>query len=145
MLGKKNIVATLFAVALVIGAANLGWSQSGTVGIDFFKEIKAKEGTLGRYTPNELYRSYKENEIRYEQAVNNKVFKIYGTVSRIRRGFTDEYIVELDCSESLFDWCVVYPKNISQAKINDLVNLYKGQRFEAIVCGAKIGITTYTC
>jgi hypothetical protein len=64
-------------------------------------------------------------------------FIITGTIARIRRGFFDEYIVELYVRNTLLDISVVYPKSISDAKKQDIAALSKGDYFEAFVAGRR--------
>ena len=145
MLGRKNIISALLAVALLAGAANLGWSQSGTVGdIELFKEVKKKEasGNIGRWSAEGLYRSHEENALRYEKEFGNKIFILYGTIKEVRLAYNFEkaaYIIELETGTwSLDNIRIAYPKNISESKKNEILSMKKGQLFEATVFGCHI-------
>lgn len=116
-------IVSSFAVDIVISRSQLA---------DFKEQIKTAYG----YTPSELYRLYNQNAIKFENDFKYKAFKIKGYIARIRRGFLDEYIVELKCSESwVSDLAVVYPSRISEAMKKELMNMNIGDYFEALVVG----------
>jgi hypothetical protein len=105
----------------------------GYVSLEKFKQFKSSK--LERFPAPDLYTYYQQNAIQFESNIKNKVFIITGYVSRIRKGFFDEYIVELKVPKSFSDISVVYPSTISQAKIKDLAEISIGDYFEAVVVG----------
>lgn len=116
-------VLSVFADDIVISRTQLA---------DFLEQTKNYSG----YTPDDLYRDYEQNALKFENDFKHTAFKIHGYVARIRRGFFDEYIVELKCNESLVsDLAVVYPSRISEAMKKELMNLNIGDYFEALVVG----------
>lgn len=99
---------------------------------DLFEQAKTLEG----YTPDELYRIYKNNELKYENQFYCKVFVIEGRITTVRRSILDEYIVELKCNENwVSDLAIVYPKKISVAMREKLMNLSPGDYYKALVVG----------
>ena len=101
---------------------------------EFWKVIKSDN--YNPWTPDDLCKLYEENSVRYDNKFKHVAFGIRGQVARIRRGFFDEYIVELKCNESwVSDLAVVYPSKISEAMKNELMNLNIGDYFEALVVG----------
>ena len=116
-------VLTAFAGDTVISRSQLA---------DFLEQSKNITG----YTPDDLYRYYEQNALKYEHEFNRVAFKIHQYVARVRRGLFNEYIVELRCNESwVSDLSVVYPSRISEAMKQDLMNLNVGDYFEALVVG----------
>lgn len=104
------------------------------VPIERFKELKSTN--LPRYTGNELYHLYSENQVRFKNNFMNTAYIVYGTVAKVRTSIFGEYVVELYTSDSLFfNLSVVYPSSISKAKQQDLAELNKGDYFEALVAG----------
>lgn len=77
------------------------------------------------------------NQLLFDETIKtkvaNKIIKISGTVKQVL-SYSSEYIVELNTYE---DWAlpvgVVYPKEISQAMLNELMSIKTGNHFEAIV------------
>ena len=84
-----------------------------------------------------FYKQYGDNSLMKEQKqkeTQNTLIVIYGYVNLVRRSILDEYIVELQVQR---DWAimnvsVVFPKRISQAMINELTTIKKGDYFESI-------------
>lgn len=129
---KKKIFFFLFLSLFILSAFAEDIVISRSQLADFKEQMKTAYG----YTPDELYRFYNQNAVKFENDFKYKAFKIKGYVSRIRRGFFDEYIVELKCNENwVSDLAVVYPSRISEAMKNDLMNLNIGEYFEALVVG----------
>lgn len=97
------------------------------------------------YSANELYRAYDKlrescgnNELLFDQKRKtefaNQIIKISGYVKQVRKSILDEYIVELENTDTwAWDIGVVYPKRISSAMVNELMTLKQGDYFEAIV------------
>lgn len=107
--------------------------------IEQFKKFKSAD--LARFTGNELYQLYSENEVRFKNNFTDNVFLVYGTVANVRTSIFNEYIVELYTSDSLLsNLSVVYPSSISKAKLQDLAELNKGDYFEALVVGRSIWV-----
>ena len=116
-------IFTVFAEDIVISRSQLA---------SFLEQSKNMTG----YTPDDLCKYYDQNSLKYENDFKHTAFKVRGYVARIRRGFFDEYIVELKCNESwVSDLSVVYPKKISEAMKKELMNLNIGDYFEALVVG----------
>lgn len=108
------------------------------------KTLHESKSTIHSYSANGLYRAYDRlrescgnNELLFEQkketAFAHAVIVLSGYVSQVRKSFFNEYIVELETTESLADIGVVYPEKISAAMLSDLMNLKRGDYFEAIV------------
>jgi hypothetical protein len=130
---KKMVLTRLFMVILGF-AICLPVFADGEVSLEQFKRFKESTAN-NKISAAAMYAYYKENGVQFELDFANKVFVITGHVARIRKGFFDEYIVELEVRDSFIDISVVYPKTISQAKINDIAVLQKGDYFEAVVSG----------
>lgn len=108
------------------------------------KRIHEQKNNMPEYSANGLIQWYNRvkdscgnNELLFEQKKEtefaNKGIVITGYVYQVRKSFFDEYIVELDTSDSFYVG-VVYPKKISQAMVSELMNLKQGDYFKAIVC-----------
>lgn len=108
------------------------------------KYIHEQKNNMPEYSANGLIQWYNRlndscgnNELLFEQKKEtefaNNAIVITGYVYQVRKSFFDEYIVELDTSDSFYVG-VVYPKKISQAMISELMNLKQGDYFKAIVC-----------
>ncbi|MCI6913699.1 MAG: hypothetical protein MR771_11095 [Treponema succinifaciens] len=103
------------------------------IGYERFKEIYAEKDRISCYSPSDLEALYNQNSIKFKKDFENNVIRIAGYVKRVRNGFFNEYIVELDNPNSFFDLNVVYPSSITKAKIDDLANLTVGDFFSALV------------
>ncbi len=120
-----SITMSVFAEKIVVARSKLS---------EVFEKTKTSEG----YTPDELYRIYENNALKYENQFYHKMFVVKGEVTTIRRSIFDEYIVELECNESwITDLAIVYPKNISKAMKEKLINLSPGEHYRALVVGRK--------
>ena len=77
---------------------------------------------------NKAYNKGKQKE------AQNTLIVIYGYVNLVRRSILDEYIVELQVQRdwNIMNVSVVFPKRISQAMINELTTIKKGDYFESI-------------
>lgn len=109
------------------------------------KQIHDMADKIPIFSADEHYREYDSlvescgnNKLlidkKLEEEFANKLQRICGFVYQVRRSILNEYIVELRTSEA-WSWNVkvVYPKQISQAMINELLSLKEGDYFEAIV------------
>lgn len=108
------------------------------------KEIYESKSSIKKYSANALYLDYNNlrnscgnNELLFDQKREtefaNRIIIISGYVKQVRKSFLDEYIVELDTTETwAFDIGVVYPKRISNAMLNELLTLKAGDYFETI-------------
>lgn len=69
-----------------------------------------------------------------QKEAQNSLIVIYGYVNLVRRSILDEYIVELQVQRdwSIMNVSVVFPKRISSAMINELMQIKKGDYFESI-------------
>lgn len=63
-----------------------------------------------------------------QKEAQNSLIVIYGYVNLARRSILDEYIVELQVQRdwSIMNVSVVFPKRISSAMINELMQIKKG-------------------
>ena len=145
---KKN---SLFFIFFVISIASI---IAESISIDVYgnahvlshndlKNVLSRNWTL--FTANNLYRGYENlrnscgnNELLFEKKKEtdfaNNIIRISGNVKRVRKSVLNEYIVELYTPDSMLaDIGVVYPKLISQAMINELMNYKQGDYFEAVV------------
>lgn len=108
-----------------------------------FKIIYENPSTKN-FSANELYKWYDNlrkscgnNELLFDEKLKtdfaNSVIKISGRVKQVRKSILDEYIVELETTESwAWDINVVYPENISQSMKSELMKLRQGDYFEAL-------------
>ena len=145
---KKKFFSIFFSFACLIACC---FADSFTATLDGNAHIfsytdfkKIYNFTVDTYSANELYRSYKRlqeacgnNELLFDQKRKtefaNQLIKISGYVKRVRKSILDEYIVELGTTATWsWDIGVVYPKRISSAMINELMNLRQGDYFEAL-------------
>ena len=106
-----------------------------------------KDGQIERISAEQLYdfydriyQQYGDNSLMKEQKqkeAQNSLIVIYGYVNLVRRSILDEYIVELQVQRdwSIMNVSVVFPKRISSAMINELMQIKKGDYFEALVVG----------
>lgn len=108
------------------------------------KSLHEQKDNIAKYTANELSSWYDRirdacgnNELLFEQKKEtefaNHGIVISGYVYQVRKSILDEYIVELNTSD-FFNVGVVYPKKIPQVMVGKLMNLKRGDYFEAIVC-----------
>jgi len=86
----------------------------------------------------QLYMEYNDNQIRFEQNYQGKLFYITGEVSEMRRGFLGDYVVELRVPgnwDNIYGAIihVVFPKNQSTQK--EIANLEKGENVKILVTG----------
>lgn len=84
-----------------------------------------------------IYQQYGDTSLMKEQKqkeAQNSLIVIYGYVNLVRRSILDEYIVELQVQRdwSIMNVSVVFPKRISSAMINELMQIKKGDYFESI-------------
>ena len=103
-----------------------------------------KDGQIQRVSAEQLYdfydaiyQQYGDNSLMKEQKqkeAQNSLIVIYGYVNLVRKSILDEYIVELQVQRdwSIMNVSVVFPKRISPAMINELMQIKKGDYFEAI-------------
>ena len=101
-----------------------------------------KNGQITSLSADGLYNYFQDlrkssggNELLYDKKREDQVntlINIYGNVAKVRRSILDEYIVELNTRDALFDVCVVFPKNISPAMVEELLSLRQGDSFSAI-------------
>ena len=103
-----------------------------------------KDGQIERISAEQLYdfydriyQQYGDNSLMKEQKqkeAQNSLIVIYGYVNLVRRSILDEYIVELQVQRdwSIMNVSVVFPKRISSAMINELMQIKKGDYFESI-------------
>lgn len=105
------------------------------------KKMLALKDALRHHSPDDLHKAYFQNSLRYEKDYGNHVITITGKVSRVRTSILGEYIVELKCSENwLSDFCVVYPKQITDLMKKELADLVEDDYFEAVViCRTEYG------
>lgn len=131
---KKKFLFLLFFFVITLSVFTEEIVISRNQLSDFFEKTKTMEG----YTPDELYRIYHQNELKYENKFYHVVFVVQGRITTIRKSFLDEYIVELECSEDwLCNLAIVYPKKISAAMKEKLMNLSPGEYYRALVVGRK--------
>ncbi len=133
------------AVSVLAMVCILNWMETRIFFlINDLKTLHESKSTIHSYSANGLYREYDRlrescgnNELLFEQkketAFAHAVIVLSGYVSQVRKSFFNEYIVELETTESLADIGVVYPEKISAAMLSDLMNLKRGDYFEAIV------------
>jgi hypothetical protein len=119
-------------VTLLLLASCLPIFADVFVSLETFTRLRASAPEVSADT---VYRDYSTNAVQFEMDYKDKAFVITGTIARIRRGFFDEYIVELYVHDAILDISVVYPKSISAAKKQDIAALSKGDYFEAFVAG----------
>jgi hypothetical protein len=129
----KGHLGLLVVCVLFFGVSGNAFAD-GYCSLEQFKKFK-NDHDMPKISASSIYANYKENGIQFESNFKNSAFIITGRVARVRKGFFDEYIVELDVPDSFSDISVVYPASISQAKIKDLAALSKGDYFEALVSG----------
>lgn len=129
---RKHLFGICIAVLIASSAIAEDIVIDRTQLAGFLESAKSGAG----YTPDYLCKYYNQNAVKFESDFKHVAFKIRGYITRIRRGFFDEYIVELKCDESwISDLAVVYPKKISEVKKKELANLNVGSYFEALVVG----------
>lgn len=141
----------LFAILSFTFLVPLCFSESFSITIDgnahifSYNDLKKIHGfNVDKYSANELFRAYESlrnscgnNELLFDQKRKtefaNQLIKISGYVKQVRKSILDEYIVELGTTDTwAWDIGVVYPKRISSAMINELMNLRQGDYFEAL-------------
>ena len=142
------VVVLLFAVALSFGQDfSFSLSLNGNAHIVSWETMSRlhemkKNGQITSLSAEGLYNYFEDirkssggNELLYDKKREdqvNSLINIYGNVAKVRRSILDEYIVELNTRGALFDVCVVFPKNISPAMAEELMNLRQGDSFSAI-------------
>jgi hypothetical protein len=104
------------------------------VSLEQFKKFK-NNSSMQKISAREMYADYKANSVQFELNYKEKAFIVTGRISKIRKGFFGEYIVELPVSNGTYGVSVVYPDSISEAKKQDLAALSLGEYFEALVAG----------
>lgn len=141
---------TKYAVGLLVlflGFVCHGWEYTlyGNAHVLSYSDLKSlHELSIGYTSADDLYKDYSnlrkscgDNEILFEEKTKtdfaNKLIKISGRVSKVRKSILDEYIVELETNE-LWAWNVgvVYPQKISQTMKNELMQLCSGDYFECL-------------
>ncbi len=129
---KLSFLLFFFAITLSVFAEKIVLTRSQLS--EFIEKSKALEG----YTPNELYRIYNNNALKYENHFYHTAFVVKGRITTIRRSILDEYIVELECNENFItNLAIVYPEKISEAMKEKLMNLSPGDYYKVLVVGRK--------
>lgn len=144
---KKKTLLFLVAIFFEIFSFSQSFRLDGNAHVFSYNDLKTmfdmkKQGKVTRFSANEFYHycaasieKYSDNSLMQEKKAeerSNTLIVIYGHVSQVRKSFLDEYIVELDAEDSLFNVSVVFPKKISKAMINELAQLRRGDYFESL-------------
>lgn len=147
MKGKFFLLAFIIYGCLSCYAQQFASTLDGNAHIFSYNDLKKiyeSKSSIKKYSANALYRDYDNlrnscgnNELLFDQKREtefaNRIIIISGYVKQVRKSFLDEYIVELDTTETwAFDIGVVYPKRISNAMLNELLTLKAGDYFETI-------------
>lgn len=141
----KYYVVSLLVLFIGYICHGLEYRLYGNTHVLSYNDLKTLHELSINYTSaDDLYKEYSnlkkscgDNEILFEEKTKtdfaNKLIKITGRVSKVRKSILDEYIVELETNE-LWAWNigVVYPQGISQAMKNELMQLYSGDYFESL-------------
>lgn len=145
----------LFTIIFLAFITSTSFSQSMTFQLDGNAHVFSynnlaklhqmkKDGQIERISAEQLYdfydriyQQYGDNSLMKEQKqkeAQNSLIVIYGYVNLVRRSILDEYIVELQVQRdwSIMNVSVVFPKRISSAMINELMQIKKGDYFESI-------------
>jgi hypothetical protein len=149
---KRKILVLLFSIFFELFPFSQSYRLDDNAHIFSYNDLKMifemkRQGKVTKLSANEFYHycarnmnEYSDNSLMQEkiaEKISNTVILIYGYVSQVRRSFLDEYIVELEAEDSLFNVSVVYPKKISQAMIDELTHLRRGNYFESLVITRK--------
>ena len=148
---KKKILIFLLIVfsCLSLFAQSMTFQLDGNAHVFSYNNLAKlhqmkKDGQIQRVSAEQLYdfydaiyKQYGDNSLMKEQKqkeAQNSLIVIHGYVNLVRKSILDEYIVELQVQRewSIMNVSVVFPKRISPAMINELMQLKKGDYFESI-------------
>lgn len=147
---KKLLTVILFSfITAILFSQSITFQLDGNAHVLSYNNLSElhqmkESGKLKRFSTERLhdfyYKIYKENndnalmKEQKQKEAQNSVIVIYGFVNLVRKSILDEYIVELQGQGqwSSMSVSVVFPKRISPAMLNELMQLKKGDYFESI-------------
>lgn len=147
---RKVVLLVVFTfIVTSVFSQSLSFQLNGNAHIFSYNDLAKihqmkKNGEIQRISAEQLYdfydsiyKQYGDNSLMKEQKqkeAQNSLIIIYGYVNLVRKSILDEYIVELQVQRdwSILNVSIVFPKRISSAMINELMQIKKGDYFESI-------------